>query len=202
MEPAAPHVAEARAFFGPRAAGWDERFPGDGPAYERAVADLAPPPGGTALDVGCGTGRALAALHRAVGPAGTVVGVDVTAEMLAVAAASVAAAPGRAVVLADGLCLPLPTASVDAVLAAGFLPHLPDPMAGLAELARVTRPGGRLALFHPIGRRALAARHGGEPSADDPRDPSRLPALLDATGWAAGPVDDGDDRYLALSTRR
>lgn len=196
------HVAEARSFFAPRAAGWDERFPGDEPAFERAVADLAPPAGATVLDVGCGTGRALPALRRAVGPGGRVVAVDATAEMLDQAARRGRTGPGRAVpLLADGLHLPLPAAVADAVLAAGYLPHLPDPATGLAELARVTRPGGRLALFHPIGRRALAARHGGEPAGDDPRDPSRLPGLLAATGWAAGAVDDGDHRYLALATR-
>ena len=154
------------------------------------------------LDAGCGTGRAVPALRAAVGPDGTVVAVDATPEMLAEAARRGRGGPGGGgLVLADGLRLPLPAASVDAVLAAGYLPHLPDPVAGLAELGRVTRPGGRLALFHPIGRRALAARHGGEPSTEDPRDPSRLPGLLRSTGWDPGPVDDGDDRYLALATR-
>lgn len=44
--------------------------------------------------------------------------------------------------------------------AAGLLPHLSDPDLGLTELARVTVPDGRLVLFHPSGRAALAARHG------------------------------------------
>src|SRR5438874_9038152 len=76
-------AAGTRAFFGPRAAGWEIRFPDDGPAYRRAVAELAPPSGGAVADVGCGTGRALPELRAAVGETGTVIGLDLTVEMLA-----------------------------------------------------------------------------------------------------------------------
>ncbi|EFE85291.1 predicted protein, partial [Streptomyces albidoflavus] len=67
-----------REFFTPRAATWDSRFPDDGPAYEAAVRALGPRPGDAVLDAGCGTGRALPALRAAVGPAGTVLGADLT----------------------------------------------------------------------------------------------------------------------------
>jgi ubiquinone/menaquinone biosynthesis C-methylase UbiE len=143
-------LAATRAFFGLRAAAWDSRFPDDGPAYADAVSELAPPAGGTALDAACGTGRALPALRDHIGSTGTVIAVDVTVEMLAEAARRGRGAVA-AVLLGDVTRLPLATAVVDAIFAAGLLPHLPDPVAGLAELARVTRPGGRLALFHPIG---------------------------------------------------
>ncbi|MFC8887518.1 methyltransferase domain-containing protein, partial [Streptomyces cinereoruber] len=69
-----------REFFGARAADWDGRFPDDGPAYAAAVAELGLRPGGSVLDAGCGTGRALPPLRAAVGPSGTVVGVDLTPE--------------------------------------------------------------------------------------------------------------------------
>jgi SAM-dependent methyltransferase len=115
------------------------------------------------------------------------------------------AARGRtavaAVVEADAADLPFADASVDAVFAAGLLPHLQHPVAGLAELARVARPGARLAVFHPIGRAALAARHGSTPDPDDIRARHVLaPALADA-GWRLQSLDDGDDRYLALALR-
>jgi SAM-dependent methyltransferase len=61
-------LAATRAFFGPRATGWDDRFPDDAPAYRRMVAELAPPPGGRALDAGCGTGRALPHLRGTAAP--------------------------------------------------------------------------------------------------------------------------------------
>jgi len=154
------NAAGTRAFFGPRSAGWEARFPNDGPAYAHAVAELAPPAGGTALDAGCGTGRALPALRDHVGITGTVIAVDLTVEMLAEATRR-----GRAALavlfIADVARLPLDSASVDVIFAAGLLAHLPDPLAGLTELARVPRPDGRLALFHPIGRATLARRHGG-----------------------------------------
>jgi SAM-dependent methyltransferase len=192
--------AHTRGFFGPRAAGWEARFPDDGPAYARAVAELDPPPGGAVLDAACGTGRALPALRAAVGPAGRVVAVDLTPEMLA-EARRLGRDRAAALVEADVLALPLATGSLDAVLAAGLLSHLPDPAAGLAELARVCRPGGRLALFHPIGRAALARRHGRERGPDDVRAEPAVRRLLAAAGWRCTAVDDAPDRWLVLAER-
>jgi hypothetical protein len=63
---------ESRAFFAVRAATWDTRFGADLPAYATAIAEAGLPPGGLAVDVGCGTGRALSALREAVGPGGRV----------------------------------------------------------------------------------------------------------------------------------
>jgi SAM-dependent methyltransferase len=194
-------LADIRAFFAPRAAGWDEKFPDDGPAFAAAVEALDPPAGGIALDAGCGTGRALPALRRAVGPAGTVIGLDITPEMLTEAGRrdrrSVAS-----LVLGDVCRLPLPDGCVDAILGAGLLPHLGQAPAGLAELARVTRPQGRLALFHPIGRVALAARHGGRPDPDDVRAERNIRKLLTEAGWRVEMVDDAADRYLVIGTNR
>ena len=187
-----------REFFGPRAAGWDDKFPDDGPAYEAAVAELRLSPGATALDAACGTGRAVPILQKAVGSAGRVVAVDVTPEMLEMARHK---GRGGGLVLADVTRLPLPDASVDAILAAGLLPHLQDASGGLEELARVARPAGRLGLFHPISRAALTARHGGEAQPDDVRAPHVITAMLAEHGWEPELVDDGPDRYLVVARR-
>jgi ubiquinone/menaquinone biosynthesis C-methylase UbiE len=127
--------------------------------------------------------------------------VDITPQMLAVAQDH---GHGRlaGLVLADARRLPLAGASVDAVFAAGLISHLPDAGAGLAELARVTRPGGRLVLFHPTGRAALAARHGRTLRPDEPLAEAPLRRSLHETGWLLGSYDDGPRRFLAVATRR
>ncbi|MFF1408572.1 class I SAM-dependent methyltransferase [Streptomyces sp. NPDC058289] len=191
------HVQE---FFGARAAGWDRKFPGDGPAFATAVDEFGLRPGDRVLDAGCGTGRALTALRAAVGPSGTVLGADVTPQMLVAAHEAGRDAEG-ALLLADVARLPLRDGVLDAVFAAGLIAHLPDPGANLRELARVVRPGGRLALFHPIGRAALAARHGRELTPDDMRAEPNLGPLLAGSGWRMTSYADEDSRFLAVAVR-
>ncbi|MEV6014967.1 class I SAM-dependent methyltransferase [Streptomyces sp. NPDC051997] len=192
------HVQE---FFGARAADWDSRFPDDGPAYAAAVARMRLRAGDRVLDAGCGTGRALPPLRAAVGTDGVVVGADLTPAMLEAAVRAGRDGDGR-LLLADVTALPLRTESLDAVFAAGLVAHLPNPAANLRELARVVRPGGTLALFHPIGRAALAARQGRHIAPDDLRAEHNLRPLLAGSGWDMTSYVDEDARFLALAARR
>ncbi|MER5713602.1 methyltransferase domain-containing protein [Streptomyces sp. NPDC002132] len=187
-------------FFTTRAADWDRRFPDDGPAYAAAVTELGLREGDRVLDAGCGTGRALPPLRAAVGASGAVVGADLTPAMLEAAVRAGRHRDGR-LLLADVAALPLRSGSLDAVFGAGLISHLPQPDANLRELARVVRPGGTLALFHPIGRAALAARHGRQITADDLRAEANLRPLLAASGWRMTSYVDEDTRYLALAVR-
>jgi ubiquinone/menaquinone biosynthesis C-methylase UbiE len=191
------HVQE---FFAARAADWDSRFPDDGPAYATAVAELGLREGDRVLDAGCGTGRALPPLRAAVGPSGVVVGADLTPAMLEAAVRAGRDREGR-LLLADVAALPLRPRSLDAVFAAGLIAHLPDPAGTLGELARVVRPGGVLALFHPIGRAALAARQGRRITPDDLRAEPNLRPLLAGSGWRMTSYADEDARFLALAVR-
>jgi SAM-dependent methyltransferase len=112
-------------------------------------------PGMTVLDLGCGEGRhAFEAYRRGA----SVVAVDwgehevaTTREWLAAIAAAGEAPPGAraGVVRGDLTALPVPDASVDRVIASEVLEHIPDDDAAIAEIARVLKPGGRVAVTVP-----------------------------------------------------
>jgi len=122
----------------------------DGRWRARAVRSLRLTGRESLVDVCTGTADvALAAVDAASGAA-QVVGVDFSGEMLRLGARKVAAR-GRAgrVLLArgDATCLPLRTASVDAATVAFGIRNVERPERGLAEMHRVLRPGGRLAIL-------------------------------------------------------
>lgn len=116
------------------------------PRWRRALVDaLAPRDGERVLDVATGTGMVAAELLSRARC--TVVGVDQSAEMLAAARARFARRDGERVRLVEGQAeaLPFPDGSFDGLTFTYLLRYVEDPRATLGELARVVRPGGRVA---------------------------------------------------------
>ena len=193
-------LAQTREFFTSRAAGWEDRHPDDDVLFKWAVDQLKLSSGDVAIDAGCGSGRALPPMRAAVGSRGAVLGIDATPAMLFEASRL-----GRQAIalcaIGDVGRLPVRDGCAAGILAAGLLPHLPDPAGTLRELARVAQPGARLAVFHPIGRLALAARHKdrGANAHDMNIDPHRIGPLLSEGGWELELLDDAPDYYLALA---
>jgi SAM-dependent methyltransferase len=112
------------------------------------LARLGPlPPAPTVADLGCSTGYLLEDLH-AHAPHATLLGVDLVAAGLRKAHLNV---PAARLVQADVCALPLADASVDAVVSANLLEHVPDDARALAEIARVLRPGARAVVVVPLG---------------------------------------------------
>ena len=111
------------------------------------VADLQP--GERVVDVACGTGVIARAAAEVVGSAGTVVGVDVAPDMLAVAAE--VPATGAAIEWAEGdaASLPLPDSSCDVAMSQMGLMFVGDKAAAASELHRVVAPSGRVAVNTP-----------------------------------------------------
>ncbi len=100
------------------------------------------------LDLGCGAGTDLLVAAQMTGPAGRVIGVDMTQAMLERAAAGAGEMGLANVELYESLIesLPLADASVDVVMSNGVIDLVPDKDAVLDEIDRVLRPGGRLQL--------------------------------------------------------
>jgi len=103
-------------------------------------------PGASALDVGCGFGADASDMAVHVAPGGAVVGIDRSEAMIA-AARDRYAADGLSFQVGDVMALPFPDGSCDACRADTVVQHLHDPAAGVAEMARVVRSGGRVAGF-------------------------------------------------------
>ncbi len=118
-----------------------------GPAARALVEFVALQAGEAVLDVGCGTGAAARCAAENVGPAGRVVGVDVNAGMIDVAQ-SLPPAAGRPIewFVNSAYELPFAHAEFSVVICAQTLQFLDDRPRALAEMSRVLRPGGRVAL--------------------------------------------------------
>ena len=121
-------------------------------AWEQPAEWLDIPSGGAVLDVGSGPGNITASLARAAGPGGLALGVDISKPMLA-RAVRAEAGPQVGFLRADAQRLPFRDETFDAVLSIAMLQLIPNPSAVLAEIARVLRPGGRMAVMVPtVGR--------------------------------------------------
>jgi demethylmenaquinone methyltransferase/2-methoxy-6-polyprenyl-1,4-benzoquinol methylase len=187
--------------------------------WRQAVTDaLSLAPGERVLDLAAGTATSSAALART---GARVVGCDFSLGMLRVGAR--AGHDGVDLVAGDGLRLPFADASFDAVTISFGLRNVSDPTACLAELLRVTRPGGRLVVCefsHPTwgpfrtvyvnylmrALPAVARRVSSDPAAyvylaESIRawpDQAGLAALLRTAGWASGEWRDLTGGIVAL----
>jgi demethylmenaquinone methyltransferase/2-methoxy-6-polyprenyl-1,4-benzoquinol methylase len=123
--------------------------------WNRRVVDAASlNPGGTALDLACGTGSLTRDLARKAGPDGYVLGIDFSREMLRAALSR--PMPGVAYRLGDATDLEgVPTHSFDAATIAYGARNIPDLDALFSEMARALKPGGVavcLEIARPTGR--------------------------------------------------
>lgn len=110
--------------------------------------------GHTVLDVACGPGNFTRAFAKTVGPEGLAIGVDASETMLTRGAADNARSGlgNIALIRGDAVRLPFEDGSFDAVCCFAALHLFADPHDALADMARVLRPGGRIAVMTSVRR--------------------------------------------------
>ncbi len=153
----------AEAYFAAHAHEWDELRMLHSPdrlVEERLVGALGDAPLGRLLDIGTGTGR----MAELFAPrAEHIVALDKSLDMLRVARAKLQNLPAERIELVQGdfAALPFSAHTFDTVLLHQVLHFAQDPAIALVEAARVTRPGGRIAIvdFAAHGREELRERH-------------------------------------------
>ncbi|MEZ3142318.1 class I SAM-dependent methyltransferase [Halobaculum sp. MBLA0143] len=121
------------------------RLPGVSRVRRRVARALAPAPGDTVVDFGCGTGGNHDAVREQVGPEGTYLGVDYASGVLRIARDR-AAGPRTAFLRGDATRPPVCRA--DAACATFLVGMLADPAGAVRAWARLVGPGGRLALLN------------------------------------------------------
>lgn len=221
------NAGRARAWDGSEGGYWAEHadlFDRSVAAYDaRFLAAAAVGATDRVLDIGCGTGQTTRAAARRAS-AGSALGVDLSAAMIAVARrrADREGIGNVRFVQADAQVYAFPTGSFDVVVSRTGAMFFGDPVAAFANLARAVRPAGRLALlaWQPAHRNewlvafsgALAAgRDLPPPPPDAPSpfslgDPDRTRGLLSAAGFVdirleavAGPMHFGGDADEAVA---
>ncbi len=188
------------------------------PLGAAAMAVLAPQPGEKLLDIGCGCGQTSLSLAAAAGPAGAVVGADISRPMLGVARARFVpqgAAPIRFEEL-DAQTADLGEARFDAAYSRFGVMFFSDPVAAFTNIHRALKPGGRLAFvcwrpfeeniwmcapFEAV-QHLLPPRTPSEPLAPGPfafADPARVRMVLAAAGFEAIRIDPLDAQAGGLA---
>ncbi|WP_028923827.1 methyltransferase domain-containing protein [Pseudonocardia acaciae] len=160
---------------------------------EQVLSLLAPQPGERVLDVGSGPGYLVASLAEAVGPGGTVHGLDPSPAMNALAAARTRELPWAHIDEGDAVALPYANGTFDAAVSTQVYEYVTDVAGALGELRRVLRPDGRALILdtdwdslvwhtadRELHRRVVAAW---EEHLVHPRLPRTLAGLLRRAGF-------------------
>ena len=201
-----PTVSEIAGYFDGLAGRWDALMPGDEKsrsAIKEGMAALGLRSGDTVLDAGCGTGALFPFLLALAGPAGTVVGLDVSRAMIEEAGRKFPAAGLRLVCADVGSFLENePAGSVNAVVCFQAFPHFERQDRVIGGFARLLPPGGRFVVLHAASSAEVNAFHA---TLSAPVNGHRLPPVGKVKAWALASgfaVLEGARRTGALSVGR
>jgi ubiquinone/menaquinone biosynthesis C-methylase UbiE len=166
-------------------------------SYRKLLDAAGVQPGDRVLDIGCGPGYFARMMAEAVGPAGSVVGIDAAPEMIEYASRKARQLPNCRFQAGTAESLAFPDATFDVVVSSLMMHHLPDEvrLQAVGDMKRVLRPGGTLLLADftiPTrgGWRVVAALTGHTAARSMVRRVSPLEPLVEEAGFTE--VRSGD----------
>lgn len=164
---------------------------------ERIVASAGISEGASVLDVGSGTGI-MVPLIRPYRPA-RILACDLSEVMLERLREN---HPDVETILGDVRDLELPGASLDAVLVNACYPNIADKASAFSNIRRMTKPGGRLVISHPLGKGFIAVLRKSSPfPLDDFPEQAAAESLLRDFGFGLASFVDEPDLYILVGER-
>lgn len=154
-------------------------------------------PGQAVLDGGCGTGRLVPFILRDIGPAGRLVAVDISENMLAIARQKYSA-PNLLFLQADVATLKI-TSYFDRLICFCLLPHLPDKLPALKAFWRYLKSDGQLIVAHSSSREEVNSYHAHLPEPicyDQLPDHQRMMELMRAAHFKILEFEESDIYFL------
>jgi len=195
-----------RDFFDRLAGDWDATVcPQHGPRLTTLTRTLPIPADARILDVGTGTGVMLPLLASLDGTGRMVTGIDLSFEMVRMAARRADCAPGAATCAqADAMALPFAADSFDWIICNSVFPHFVDQQACVNELARTLKSGGGFVVCHSQSREAINAFHqsrGGLIGGHQLPAEDGMRAIMANAGLRVTRYEDAGDHYLLLAAK-
>lgn len=155
--------------------------------------------GDAVLDVGCGTGRLVPLLRKAIGKKGLLVESDFSAEMLGIAKSKYFER-NLFFIRSDAQRIPLKEDTFDAIICFALLPHLPDKKNALEEFHRILKPGKSIYIAHLMSREELNRFHSqvkGPIKKDFLPDEGEMEKLFSSTGFCEIAIKNEPSLYIA-----
>lgn len=195
---------QLQKYFDDLAPTWDELVTDDTRGRIAGIIDgLEIKPRCRVLDVGSGTGILLPLLETRMRGEGTILAIDISAEMLKQGKRK--ACPAIVdFAQADAMAIPLADGSVDVVICYSVFPHFHDKVRALTEMARVLRKTGALVICHTMSRTMINELHqniGGIVADHSLPGESELRKQAEQAGLSITHFEDCAERYLVIAEK-
>jgi len=194
-----------KSYFNKVAGTWDERF--STPALTTFLENLIPhfglKPGQNILDIGTGTGILIPFLLQAIGPTGSITGIDYAEKMVQICQSKYAHLKNVTILLQNVEKLNLPSEYFDAVTCFGLFPHLENKKQTLSKIHQLLKHRRKLIIAHALSSAEIESHHSMSLAVAYDVLPKKqeMRRLLQCAGFIQISIEDKPGYYLCFSIK-